>query len=559
MTFVAADWTITRATQAIRYIGDAHAGASPSYATGIELHRALSDFNDDSASSGDDELSIIDEVPSRRGGVDTNIILLNGYNIDQLASEHLYDTSVTQSNGDEIYDGIQVFGNAASIQVIQNGAVIASDFWNEANMVAVTADAASNTTHRFLILVRTAAADVDGRRLIGTQRVLGTQYTEFAIGGGTNRGNNVLALNAIVDPFNGTAEGTISGWNDIVNDNEGYSQIDVDGDSVNENYYSDWEFGSRSNPEFYERMKWLSREGSASTLYGLNGELFRGITHQIVIDTPTGTFVEPESVSWSGGAGQLLAIDSTTAGTVMWIQLLTGSLPSDNDTITGNGGGTADVNVTITARTISTPFVGISTGSAILGSYGIGIGVDDLVVSDSLIALDNVVRNPQNNVTFDVNGTVVGEDYVVVASESAGDIEFNQLGLNATLNSSVTTIVMDSVIPTDTPGSGTIRVLTDAGEFIRVPYDSYTGSTFTIPSFDFSGSNVSTAGNNVFVTYVDRLSVATTESFTTVFASVRSLIVRVRDGGITPIVPIQLIDSLGSGGGSVTLDRQSDL
>ena len=48
MAFVEADWSITRSTGDIRYIGDDHGGASPSYATVIEFHRALQDFADDS-------------------------------------------------------------------------------------------------------------------------------------------------------------------------------------------------------------------------------------------------------------------------------------------------------------------------------------------------------------------------------------------------------------------------------------------------------------------------------------------------------------------------------
>jgi len=132
MAFVPGDWSITRSTGNIRYIGDLHAGTAPSYTTGIEFHRALMDFADAASDVGDDELAIIDNVPSQRGGVDTNITLLNGYNIDDTSAEYLYDTSITQSGGAEIYDGIQVFGNATSIQIIQNGALLANDFWNEA-------------------------------------------------------------------------------------------------------------------------------------------------------------------------------------------------------------------------------------------------------------------------------------------------------------------------------------------------------------------------------------------------------------------------------------------
>ena len=254
MPFVAADWSITRANGNIRYIGDAHAGASPSYATVIELHRALQDFADDELSTGDDELSIIDQTPSDRGGVDTNITLLNGFNIDQTASEHLYDGSITQSGGDQIFDGVQVFGNATTIQVIQNGARLTNDFWNEPNMVAATADAVSGTSHRFLVEVRTGGSDIDGRRLIGTQRVYGTVFTEFVIGGGTNRGNNVLALTANPDLNNQTAEGTIATYSDIII-TEGYVGIDADGNAVNEFYFTSIDIGTRTKNDVYERSK----------------------------------------------------------------------------------------------------------------------------------------------------------------------------------------------------------------------------------------------------------------------------------------------------------------
>ncbi|MCP4127071.1 MAG: hypothetical protein GY753_08425, partial [Gammaproteobacteria bacterium] len=218
MAFVHTDWTILRTTGSnpneIDYVGDAHAGASPSYCTGIELHRALMDFSDDQ-SDGTEEISIVDEIPSVRGGVDTNITLVNDYHITPTAVEHIYDTSISQDHpvqGAQIYDGIQVFGNANTLQIIQDGAVLANDYWNEAKMIAATSDATSSTSHRFILLVSdvtTEGGDIDGRRLIGTQREYGTVYTEFAIGGGTARGNNVLALTANSNLNNLTAQGTI--------------------------------------------------------------------------------------------------------------------------------------------------------------------------------------------------------------------------------------------------------------------------------------------------------------------------------------------------------------
>jgi hypothetical protein len=558
MAFVAADWSITRSSKNIRYIGDAHGGASPSYATVIELHRALQDFADDSVDSGDDELSIIDETPSDRGGVDTNITLLNGYNIDQTASEHLYDGSITQSGGDVIYDGIQVFGNSTNIQVIQNGARLTNDFWNQASMVAATADSASNTSHRFLVLVRNGGSDIDGRRLIGTQRELGTLYTEFVIGGGTNRGNNVLALNANNDINNDTLAATIATWTDIVNNTEGYNLIDADGDSTGEPYYSDWDLGTRTKNQFYERAKWIQRRGTSETIYGLNGDIFRGITHEIPIDNPAGTFQEPEAVSWTGGTGQLLAIDSTTAGTTMWIQLLSGVAPSDNDTITGGtSSATADTNGSFTTRVVPATFVGVSTGSAIIGAFGLGIEAADLTNSDQVTDLTGTVNQPPNNVTFTQSNLVVGDSVLVGPEDGSGGLDVDQLSLNTTLSGAAeTAVVVSTTIPSDTPSSGTIRVQNDAGRYVRVPYTSFTGSTFTIPATDFSTENA-TAGVNVFISYIDKTAAATSEAVTWVYSSDRTVFVRVRNA-TAQIKTFESTAVVGSGGGSSTTSRVSD-
>ncbi|MHC4707002.1 MAG: hypothetical protein ACYS8I_07945, partial [Planctomycetota bacterium] len=128
---VAADWTVDSATGNIRYIGHDHNGVSPSYATVIELHRWLQELADDQVPADtSDEVYISMLNPSVRS-TDNIITLINGYNVDAAAVEHLYDGSIIQSGGDEIWDGIVNFGNAnVQIQIIQDGAVIADDYWN---------------------------------------------------------------------------------------------------------------------------------------------------------------------------------------------------------------------------------------------------------------------------------------------------------------------------------------------------------------------------------------------------------------------------------------------
>ena len=556
MSFNSADWSITRASGNIRYIGDDHASGSPSYATVIELHRALQDFADDASASGNDELDITDATPSERS-TDNIITLLNGFNIDDTAAEHLYDGSIIQSNGDVIYDGVSVIGASTNVQIIQNGAVLADDWWN--NNSGLNADSANGLSHRFLIKVRTGGADIDGRRLVFTSRNFGNTYGEFVVNG-TSRGVNTVALTEANDLNNNTAEGTVATYTDITN-TEGYRGIDASGDGSNEFYYSDWEFGARSVNQFYERLKWLTREGSSSTLYGLNGELFRGITHEIDVDTPTGTFSAVEPVSWTGGTGQMLAINSPTAATKMWMQLLTGVPPTDGQTITGGtSSATVDVNTTVTERAISTPFVGVSTGSAIIGAFGLGIGADDLTASDLVFDLTNTSITPPNRVTFSIAGVVSGEDRILVGPEDgSGGLDTDQLSVSGALTAAaVTTLTVGSTIPSDTPSTGTIRVQRDSGVYSRIEYSAYSGSDFTITSTDFSSDNVAD-GNNVFVSYIDKVAASTSESFTAVYSSDRTLFIRVRDGGLTPIKTFETTGTLGSAGGSSTAIRTSDV
>ena len=568
MPIVAGDWEVTRSNGNIRYIGDDHGGASPSYATVIEFHRWLADLADDASSSGDDEVDITDPNPSDRST--DNIITLQGsYNIDATAAEHLYDGSIIQGTGgtEVFYDGIVNFGNSdVQIQIIQDGAVLSDDWWNFGGG-GLNADATQGISHRFMIQTRTAGADVDGRKLIGTTRTFGNTYGEFSING-TSRGNNVLALVDSNDLNNATVEGTVATWTTITNTTEGYASIDIDGNAVNENYYSEWNRDTYTINQFYERMKWLTRDGSVSTIYGLNGELFRGITHEIDVDGATGTMNAFEELQWDSGnsSGQLLAIDSTTAATKIWIQFLTGSLPGDNDVMTGQ---TSSATVTaeltggqITERTVATPFIGASTGSALIGAYGVGMEAADTSASDTFFDLTNTQRVPPNNVTFTVSGLVNGEDRVLVTENDAGDIDYDQFSLNTTLNgASETAVVITTTIPGDTPSSGTIRIENDEGLYRRVAFTSWTGSTFTIASTDFSGSgeqDSATAANNVFISYIDETASGTTATFTGVYQSDRTLFVRVRDGGGSPIKPFETTGTLGSNGGSATAIRTSD-
>lgn len=553
MALVASDWTVTRSTGNIRYTGDDHNGASPSYATVIEFHRWLQGLADDAVATGDDELDITNTLPSQRS-TDNIITLINSYNIDDNAAEHLYDGSIIQNGGDDIYDGIVNFGNSdVQIQIIQNGALLSDDWWNY-NGAGLNADATSGISHRFMIKTRSGGSDIDGRKLIGTCRRFNYTYSEFTINA-TSRGNNVLALTDSSDLNNQTSSGTVAGWSAGFSNTPGYNGIDVNNDGNNEFYYSKWDIdtGTRSINDFYEYMKYLSRDGSAATLYGLSGELFRGITHEVGYSSLTGTFDHSYPVSWSGastGTGQILADNGSNK---MWIQILTGSAPASTASLSQTSPDAASATAgTVTERTISKPFLGQSTGSAIIGAYGLGIVAEDLSSSDSLTDLSNTVNNPPNFVTNTVSGIVSTEDRVLVApydgssTDVNGDpaIDKDQLSLATSLTTdNITSVVVVEAIPSFTPSSGYIRVTDDNGFERRLHYSSVnTGTkTFTIDTTDgnedFASVNA-TSGNDVYIAYIDELASSTTATFTSVHAvgqGAMNLVVIVRDGGGTPI------------------------
>lgn len=174
----------------------------------------------------------------------------------------------------------------------------------------------------------------------------------------------------------------------------------------------------------------------------------------------------------TGLVNEVAGVDERIRAGHIWMQLLTGVAPTDNQTITGGtSSATCLMNVTITERTLSQPAVGASTGSAIIGSYGLGIELNDLSSSDKLTDLSNTLRVPPNNVTFTVSGLISGEDRVLVAPlgyEFAYDTE---AGGSFTRGNTLTF--------TTPAGTGYLSALRDDGTTGRMQIRLLTGSVPT--------------------------------------------------------------------------------
>lgn len=575
-SLVPADWSISSA-KVIDYIklSGSHASAdNPSYASGIQLHAWLRDLSDDPAFAGDDILDRTKPVASKRS-TDYILTLKNGYTITQRAIEHLYDVSITQGTAgvdQVIWDSIVVYGNCPVIHILQEGNKVANAFWNNdpaGNGLGL--NSATGISHRFLIKTYDDAlgGDIDGRRLIGTARAWNQTWKEFKING-TERGKNTLALDQKTDLNNPNTTAAVAGLTGISNLNKGYSAIDANGDGTSEHYFSKLTKGTNSIRDLYEWAKLQAYDGSTATLYGLPAAEFRGITHEITIDTTTGTFVEPEALSWGTGAtagtGQLLAINSTTAGTKMWIQLLSGVAPTDNMTITGAGGATCLVNVTVTEHAIDAPFIGASTGSAIIGAYGVGIS-DTLTTSDKLTDLTGATISPPNVVTVTAGNLFKGSvtlypwDGTTVDGDGNPIFDATQMTVATALTGAAVTSVVVNAVPANTPDTGHLRITLDSGKTVLVAYTAVNTATktFTIASTAFNTDNAS-IGNGVWVAYLDATvnnASAGTLSFNYTYGSDVKAVLEVRDAPNVIQPYIQPV-TLGSTSQTINAIRNSD-
>lgn len=436
----------------------------------IELHRFLMGLLDDTSATNDDLIDVSNGIIPSIRSTDEIITLAVPYNIDQTASERFYQGSITYNGGDDIYSGIRVVGSVSGttqVQVIQNNALTTS-FWGT-NLNAVAAD---SIIIQMLLKTRTAGADVDGKRVRVQAREDGETFAEFSVTLGAGFG--VAALFSGTDDFYQSGSGTIATWDGgagIVN-TAGYVALDVDGNAVNENYICSITKGNRSTANVYEWGKWVGVRGTVETQFGLGGALLRGITHEFVVDGQGVTdFSAFEAISWTGGTGQMLAVDDVNAASIMYVQLLTGVVPSNNDVITGGtSGATADLNVTVTPRTINpNSWLGNYTGS-LTGNFGIGVLPADLInINDSLRALDNIARNPPNNVALVATGLVSGD--IIFAAKT----KTHTTTASGVHSIGDTTLTLVSGIPTDYDTIG--RLIVDGEE---VTFTSYTGATVTI-------------------------------------------------------------------------------
>lgn len=615
----------------------------------LELHRLLSDLNDDEDIWDDDDLSRVDPTPS---GKDTDEIvnLLSNMVIDDTIAKHMYGGSISQNGGDTLYSGLDVQVTSPDsdtrpviIQYDQATGtdVVITDYWKNAYMPDSIAGGI-----RILRKTRDDGVDIDGKRVRGA--LLKFNYNYFF--GGTTLGtaSTALALFTSSDGNNQTAEGTVAGapYSTIV-ETEGYQTIDYNNGNGATPFGYKIDYGSASALQTYERTKWIQRENSAETLFGRAAQLYTGINLNFDYDVQSGTFTEDEIVVWgteivysgqttnlqvgevvtfdvTGATGRLLYMDDNVAtgtlifameGTIqptaadamtgvtsggdgdvdtvvnntnagrgllvafddtgdkLYLQLITGLVPLDNQEVYGHTSNAyASVNEAsgVDTRTINNQYFGIFTGTNFQTNFGLGTDATDAIVGDKLRNLLDVVQEPPNNQQGVVDKLEIDDavlcypwDGTSYDANSQAEPDYDEAQLTVALVSGVTTIVNVGTgnIPDNTPQSGYLRIERDSDNNMDlVEYSSHDGDD----EYTLVGTAPSAAaiGNDVMRALIDEVVISGTSlSYTAVKgAGSTQVTIFVKNGGVLngPIKPYHTTATFGSNGFLASASRISD-
>lgn len=541
------------------------------------IHYWFSDKGDDAAFSGDDVHDRTRPRVSRRVGV-TDVRLLGNANIDDALSYHMHGGSLTQGAG-----GSETEYNAITISVVDadgqtvpvlilNAALLSdttTDYWQNAYMPD------SSSRINMLVKVKNAGTVVDRRVLRSRALEFGRQYftpPDSTLGGGITP----ISLVATDDGNNNTAAGTVSGWTDAVF-TYGYQTVNHNNGNGAQPYWAVGDTGTRTKAQFHERRKWTQRRGTAETIFGVNEQLIVGNDLDVPFDNElVSNFVEGETITFgNGGTALILAVSATGSGT-LYCQRMTGDVPVDNDTITGGTSGTtADVNGTPATRLIINNMVGTFTGAAFNpANRGITLEAADATAADIFTDLLGGTQQPPNNQTGVVNtangNTVTVYPWDGVATDPTGEAEpdFDRLTVNGAISgAAVTSIPVNEAIPTWMPQGGFIRVTLASGQRRLVPVTSWTGSTFTIPSTDFSGDNVANGAGCMPAPIDEEVISGNQVFFTGVYTADQDgdgsgdqqFVIRVQNGSnAIPKQPSPNTATFGTGGFNLNVNLQDD-
>lgn len=462
----------------------------------LELHSWLQDLADDSAPSGDDNVSILGQNPSELAGKRNAsrpmaVTLLNGVNVDDATAQWFKFGSIEQAGGNDLYTGLKVIGSlvaSSPIYIAQSNAKI-TKYW------------ADSDTANFQILVKAKAGGtlIDSGNIVVFSRKYGQTYSHFDVAlaaGGEQAAALSTAMDANVDTgtmtptiaasyFSTTIGGTATPGTEKIALAYGDTTQDLGGGQGSKLHKGTITLdGSITLSQAYQALMWACSESSSVTFNAVPGWRYRVLPGQAYAENIAAPFGSFAGGKWFVAQG-------------WW---LTGVQASDSK------------------------------------NY-------------QLISHDGTVETPPTSIIIEVTN-VTTSDYVLVArDDGAGDILDTEYSITATAGA---TSVNVSGLKADTPASGVIRIGGNRHTYTGWSGIAVNGLSPAVPVGGYSSAPA-------FIPFIDAQPSATSiQSAAMQFASNFTARYRVRNGGGSPIVPFESTMAVTSNGGSGTAVRSAD-
>ena len=210
----------------------------------------------------------------------------------------------------------------------------------------------------------------------------------------------------------------------------------------------------------------------------------------------------------------------------------------------------------------ASPF-GTFAGGKFFGAQGVWI--ESMAAADvqnyQLIDATGATRTPPNQQAITITNLLSGDRVAVFRTTSGTTI--NKAVYTAAAGNTIgnSTFVVNETIPSDTPTSGSIRIVdtsdTSATREVRYTYTSWSVSTFSGVSPTLDRSYTAT-DDTAYVPFIDTTAASTSQAVTVVYSADRTILLRVRRKAATAILPFETTGTFGSTGYSTSAIRTTD-
>lgn len=279
--------------------GSAFVPGTDSRFTTLGLHQWLQDLADDSAPTGDDNVSILGSNPSELAGKRNAsrpmaLTLLNGINIDDAAAKWFKFGSIEQQSGAVLYTGLKVLGTlvaSSPIYILQNESKV-TKYWSDAD----------SASFQILLKAKSGGALIAGNTFNGVaqsagsitvcSRKYGQTFSHFdvnlAAGGeqaaalSTALDTNIVLSAATAETTFGTITLTIGNTTQDLGGGQG-SLLHKGTIALN---------GTTTLADAYQALMWACSENSTATIASAAGYKYRKLDAAYAenVSAPFGTF-----------------------------------------------------------------------------------------------------------------------------------------------------------------------------------------------------------------------------------------------------------------------------